>query len=64
MNELQFYTPDETARLLKVSPRLLKYWRQKNEGGPEFVRLSRKVVRYPVEALKKWLEGRGHNGQT
>jgi predicted DNA-binding transcriptional regulator AlpA len=50
---------DETgaAKLLGMKPRTLSAWRHRG-GGPEYVRISSRCVRYPVAALEAWIADR------
>lgn len=48
---------DQAAALLGVSPRTLEQWRLKG-GGPAFVRMSHRCVRYRRETLDAWLVAR------
>ena len=50
-------TPAQVADMLTVSERTLERWRMTGEG-PEYVALSRKVVRYDAGALAAFVEGR------
>lgn len=50
-------TTQEAGQLLGISPRTLEGYRRKG-GGPQFVALSRNVVRYRRADLVAWLEGR------
>lgn len=43
----------KAAAYLGISPRTLQGYRTKG-GGPEFVKISHKVVRYKVSDLIKW----------
>ncbi len=45
------------ARRLNVTPRTLQGWRVRG-GGPPFVKISSRCVRYPLAALDQWLEER------
>lgn len=45
-----FLTQGEAAHYLRVSPRTLEDWRLKG-GGPAFVKMSRRCVRYRRESL-------------
>jgi hypothetical protein len=45
------------AEYLSISPRTLQGYRTKG-GGPEFVKISHKVVRYKIADLIKWVENR------
>lgn len=50
-------TPFQVGELLAVSERTLERWRMTGEG-PEYVSLSRKVVRYDAAAITTFVEGR------
>ncbi|WP_201722701.1 AlpA family transcriptional regulator [Caulobacter sp. BP25] len=50
-------TPAQVADMLTVSERTLERWRMTGEG-PEYVALSRKVVRYDAVALATFVEAR------
>jgi DNA-binding transcriptional MerR regulator len=45
----------EIARRLGVSPHALRYWRA-HGGGPPWVRVGKRLVRYDVFKLRKWIE--------
>lgn len=47
----------KTAEYLGISPRTLQGYRVKG-GGPEFLKISHKVVRYKVADLIKWAENK------
>lgn len=47
----------EAAGYLGLSARTLENWRLKG-GGPAFVRMSQRCVRYRREALDLWLNAR------
>lgn len=47
----------EAAGYLGLSARTLENWRLKG-GGPAFVRMSQRCVRYRLEALNQWLSAR------
>lgn len=47
----------EAATYLGLSARTLENWRLKG-GGPAFVRMSHRCVRYRLEALNLWLQSR------
>lgn len=49
-------TPVQAADMLGVSHRLLERWRGSGDG-PQFVRLSRKSIRYRVEDLDAFVAG-------
>ncbi len=46
--------PDEAARRLGLTARTLELWRRRGRG-PRWVRLTSRVVRYPVIELERWL---------
>jgi hypothetical protein len=48
---------NRTAKLLGLSPRTLQGYRVKG-GGPPFVKISHKVVRYKVSDLMDWVSSR------
>ena len=48
---------DKAANLLDVSERTLEKWRREG-GGPKFVRISHKLVRYRICDLKEFQESR------
>ena len=52
-----FYTPEDVALALHVTTDTLHKWR-KTGAGPEFITLPRNSIRYPKDALHKWLAGR------
>lgn len=43
------------ARLLNVSQRTLQRWRVEG-GGPQFIRMGAKSVRYSPEAIERWAD--------
>ncbi len=44
----------EAAKLLKLTPRCLQAWRCKG-GGPKFIRISRRCIRYRRVDLLQWI---------
>jgi hypothetical protein len=50
-------TTPEAARLLMFKPKTLEELRRRG-GGPPFVRLSRRAVRYRLSDLNAWLATR------
>lgn len=48
---------DKAANLLDVSERTLEKWRREG-GGPKFVRISHKLVRYRICDLREFQESR------
>lgn len=59
----QFLDPDsllseaQASELLGVTPRALQAWRQRG-GGPQFVRVSSRCVRYRRRDLIAWAQAR------
>jgi predicted DNA-binding transcriptional regulator AlpA len=45
------------AAALGVTPRALQEWRRRGEG-PQYVRISRRCIRYRPEDLKDWAADR------
>lgn len=45
------------AAYLSVSPRTLRNWRTRG-GGPKFVKVSARCIRYRVKDLAEWTERR------
>ena len=41
------------AAALGVTPRALQEWRRRG-GGPQYVRISKRCIRYMPEELQKW----------
>ena len=54
----RLFTAAETARFLNVSERCLENWRVRG-GGPKYLRLSRRCVRYRRRAIWDFLDERG-----
>lgn len=46
--------PDDAARRLGLTARTLELWRRCGRG-PRWVRLTSRVIRYPVDALDEWI---------
>lgn len=47
----------DAASYLSVEPRTLEAWRCRG-GGPPFVRISARAIRYRREDLSRWIEER------
>lgn len=47
-------TPQEVSIMLGVSPATLKDWRH-HRRGPDFVRLSHKMIRYWLSAVNRFV---------
>lgn len=50
-------TEEQAAALLSVSMRTLQGWRTRG-GGPKFVSISKRAVRYRVADLMAWIDDR------
>lgn len=48
---------DQAASYLGVSPRTMEQWRLRG-GGPSFVRIGPRCIRYRQAALDSWLMAR------
>lgn len=49
--------PDQVAEYLHISERTLERWRMCGEG-PQYLSLSKKLIRYAAEHLREFLAGR------
>lgn len=43
-----------------IAEKTLANWRSAKTGGPPFIRLSGRMIRYRPEDIEKWLEDRRH----
>lgn len=50
-------TEQQAATYLNVNPRTLQKWRF-NGGGPQFVRISRRCIRYRPKDIRHWAQNR------
>jgi len=50
-------TEQQAATLLNVNPRTLQKWRVQG-GGPRFVRMSRRCIRYWPKDIREWVQNR------
>lgn len=57
LSELRMLKEGEAATLLGVSVRALQAWRCRG-GGPPFVRVAARVIRYRQSDLRTWLASR------
>lgn len=48
---------EEAARILNVTPRALEAWRYRG-GGPHYLRISGRCIRYRLADLQAWLSER------
>ncbi len=51
------FTEDRAATFLSVTRRTLQAWRMRG-GGPRYVRISSRCVRYKRSELLSWIESR------
>lgn len=49
-------TTDQAAEYLSISPVTLRTWRCRG-GGPAFVKISARSVRYRIADLQAWADG-------
>lgn len=56
--EQKFLSPREVSVLMRISIPQLEKWRREG-GGPHWVRLGDRMVRYHVEDLRTWIEAQG-----
>jgi hypothetical protein len=59
---LQLADERETAEMLRVSRASLRFWRARG-GGPPWLRIGRRLVRYEAAALRRWIEERGEGAR-
>ena len=50
----EYYTPREAAKKANQSVRTLEGYRSRG-GGPPFIRLGHKTVRYPASLFHRWM---------
>jgi len=53
----QLLSERDLARIMQVSPITVRRWRALRTG-PEFVRCTRRVIRYEQESVNRWLMAR------
>lgn len=56
-NRRQLLTADETADLLRISPRTLENWRARGHGPP-YLRLTRRRIAYRERDVLAWIDSR------
>ncbi len=56
-NDKNLLTEREAADFLGVTSRCLQAWRYRG-GGPKFVRISSRCIRYRQSDLREWTEAR------
>lgn len=59
----QLLTERQAGDLLGLTPRALQAWRYRG-GGPKFVRISSRAVRYRRRDLMEWVEERVRNSTS
>lgn len=47
-------TPDDVARMMRVSRRTVSTWRYRRKG-PRYVHVTHNCVRYRMSEVRKWL---------
>lgn len=50
-------TPDDVARMMRVSRRTVSTWRYRGKG-PRYVHVTHNCVRYRMSEVRKWLSDR------
>lgn len=53
----ELLTELQAAEFLKFTPRALQAWRIRG-GGPSFVKISSRAVRYRMKDLTKWIDSK------
>lgn len=56
-NVEELLTPSEVAEMLGVKLRTLEAWRYRG-GGPQYIRISHRCIRYRPEDVRNWLKAR------
>jgi|GEM_PF-3296534 len=59
----QLLTETEAADVLGVSPRTLSNWRCRG-GGPDYVKMGSKAIRYRLNALNEFIDERTQNNTS
>lgn len=50
--------PEDAAKFIGVHPKTLGRWRVAGAGGPPWVRLSERIIRYRASDLSAWLDAK------
>lgn len=58
---MNLLTPADVASRLSIDQKTLSNLRHRG-GGPEFVRINSRCVRYNEHALTEWVAARSHSG--
>jgi predicted DNA-binding transcriptional regulator AlpA len=48
----------ELAEMLGISVSVVSKWRRQGSGGPRFIQVSEKLVRYQIRDVQEWLDER------
>ena len=59
--EENLLTEEEVAKMLSLSPRTLQGYRYRG-GGPAFVRIGARAIRYRTSDLLRWMRLSGGDG--
>jgi predicted DNA-binding transcriptional regulator AlpA len=54
----RFLTTEQVSALTGIAVQTLNNWRSTRRGGPPWLKLSGKLVRYEREAVEAWLASR------
>lgn len=54
---LQLINEPQAAKILCVSRACLRHWRS-HDGGPPWVRLGERLIRYDLTKLRRWISER------
>lgn len=55
--ERQYLSPKEVHELTGISIAQLEVWRRRGDG-PKFIRIGKRMIKYPRDLLEAFLEGR------
>ncbi|NCC61329.1 MAG: DNA-binding protein [Verrucomicrobiae bacterium] len=50
---LTMLTPEQTSRMLCISPRTLENWRYRGMG-PKYLQISKRCIRYRLSDIEEW----------
>tara|TARA_R110000765_G_scaffold30164_1_gene71449 strand:- start:35 stop:238 length:204 start_codon:yes stop_codon:yes gene_type:complete len=59
---MKHYKPVDVANMLNLTTQTLMLWRKKGIG-PEWIKLGKNIVRYPIINFDEWMNDR-HNQST
>jgi predicted DNA-binding transcriptional regulator AlpA len=63
MTERIAYTETEVEALTGIKRKTLQGWRLRRQGPP-YVKVGRRLVRYPAEDLHRWIHSLSGGGAT